>query len=511
MSGIESEECAMGLDRNGSVNGRKRKTNWSEAEDLQLLCAVEKYGEGNWSTILSNECTWLTSPSQLSQRWAVIRTRKDANFNLPTTTTPTISGGMQLSEAQRATRIALNSALGLPIKNSFIKSAEGTSSPHFPQTRIATKPSSLTVNKPVKADLSSDPVRAAAGARIATQSDAASLLRVAEAGSSIKSALPGCASEAYSNCSFNRLPTASTTQQNPVSGTAKNVSPTAQANTEVPLKQGLCAAMEKASSLNLARGLPLKNSFIKSVDTAEGTSSPHFSQSCIATKPSSITVNKPVKGDLSSHPVRAAAIAAGGRIATQSHAASLLRVAQAKNAIHKMPTIGSSNKLALPQAYSNGSFNSLPTTSVSIKSTTQQNPTSGTAVNVSTRALANTEVPLKQGLHPALEKASSQSTAAQHNSIPLKQDVNTGGMNISVADHVAKVEVEEHRVSIAAGKEPSKQVKLEKAVLLNQETQESVCESERLKAEAEEIIRQEQMFFKLVFKDIFENECPSEW
>ncbi|KAJ6405075.1 hypothetical protein OIU84_013115 [Salix udensis] len=44
------------------------------------------------------------------------------------------------------------------------------------------------------------------------------------------------------------------------------------------------------------------------------------------------------KSILSSDPVRAAAVAAGARIATQSDAVSLLKAAQAKNAVHIMPT-----------------------------------------------------------------------------------------------------------------------------------------------------------------------------
>ncbi|WCJ24765.1 Homeodomain-like superfamily protein [Euphorbia peplus] len=302
---VPAMASAEALDANGSVNGtippRRKKKIWTEAEDLELVAAVQKYGEGNWANILRSESTWDRTASQLSQRWGVIRRKVGiGNLNLATTTT-TNTGGVQLSEAQRAARIAMNLALDPPVKNTFIKSGEGTSS----QRCFATKPSSkmqlssvgksqVTVSKPVKPDLSSDPVRAAAvaaGARIATQSDAASLLRAAQAknaihimptvGSSIKSALPSSASshtEAHSNVSFN-LPTASvsthpavspsglrpalekassqsTSQHNPISGTAMNVS-TARASSELPSKQGLRPALEKTCSQSTSQHNPI--------------------------------------------------------------------------------------------------------------------------------------------------------------------------------------------------------------------------------------------------------------
>lgn len=72
--------------------------------------------------------------------------------------------------------------------------------------------------------------------------------------------------------------------------------------------------------------------------TGETSSSQLQSQRPFATKSSSVgplgstvnsqvAVHKPVKLDFSSNPVRAAAVAAGARIATQSGAASLLKAA----------------------------------------------------------------------------------------------------------------------------------------------------------------------------------------
>lgn len=59
------------LDVNGSAGGnmhpKKKRKPWSQAEDLQLIAAVQKRGEGNWANILRGDFTGDRSASQLSQ------------------------------------------------------------------------------------------------------------------------------------------------------------------------------------------------------------------------------------------------------------------------------------------------------------------------------------------------------------------------------------------------------------------------------------------------------------
>lgn len=57
------------IDTNGSAGGnsRRKRKPWSEAEDLELIAAVQKFGEGNWATILRRDFKWDRSASQLSQ------------------------------------------------------------------------------------------------------------------------------------------------------------------------------------------------------------------------------------------------------------------------------------------------------------------------------------------------------------------------------------------------------------------------------------------------------------
>lgn len=50
----------------GNCNKRKRKP-WSEAEDMELIAAVQKCGEGNWSNILRGDFKGDRTASQLSQ------------------------------------------------------------------------------------------------------------------------------------------------------------------------------------------------------------------------------------------------------------------------------------------------------------------------------------------------------------------------------------------------------------------------------------------------------------
>ncbi|XP_061968797.1 uncharacterized protein LOC133692108 isoform X2 [Populus nigra] len=203
-------------DANGSGSGtfppRRKRKPWSEAEDMELIAAVQKLGEGNWASIVRGEFKGDRTASQLSQRWAIIR-KRHGNLNVGT-----VSSAPQLSETQRAARDAVKMALDPhPAAKSLIASSEASPAQHQSQQRtMMTKSSSIWPVGPAaksqvmlakaseKSILSSDPVRAAAvaaGARIATQSDAASLLKAAQAknavhimptgSSSIKSSMTG--------------------------------------------------------------------------------------------------------------------------------------------------------------------------------------------------------------------------------------------------------------------------------------------------------------------------------
>ncbi|KAL3504874.1 hypothetical protein ACH5RR_034715 [Cinchona calisaya] len=245
---LPSVASAEALDSNGAANAnlarRKRKA-WSAAEDLELVAAVQKFGEGNWANILKGDFKSDRTALQLSQRWAIIKKRKG---NL------TVESGSQLSEAQLAARRAMSLALNMPmgdtLRSSFsIASGANAKVAHSnlgppPATETSSivmssraltnsvstaghqigssKSQVATKNPSNKSALSQGSMvkaaAVAAGARIATPSDAASLLKAAQStnavhimpgGSVLKSSTAGNANSLPSNVHFIRTGLAS--------------------------------------------------------------------------------------------------------------------------------------------------------------------------------------------------------------------------------------------------------------------------------------------------------------
>ncbi|KAI3776649.1 hypothetical protein L1987_46436 [Smallanthus sonchifolius] len=185
----------------GSLPPRRKRKPWSAAEDMELFAAVQKCGEGNWANIVKGDFKGDRTASQLSQRWNIIKKRKNVNPNVRT--------GSQLSEVQLAARRALNMALDQPGVDSLkVSSLLGRTKPSMPtitsmrpvvpdttpsvttshQDQPCENPSALTKPFPKIPPTTStksllngpDPVKAAAvaaGARIATQTAAAAILK----------------------------------------------------------------------------------------------------------------------------------------------------------------------------------------------------------------------------------------------------------------------------------------------------------------------------------------------
>lgn len=63
--------AAEGLDTHGpgctNLPPRRKRKPWSEAEDVELIAAVQKCGEGNWANILKGDFKGDRTASQLSQ------------------------------------------------------------------------------------------------------------------------------------------------------------------------------------------------------------------------------------------------------------------------------------------------------------------------------------------------------------------------------------------------------------------------------------------------------------
>lgn len=76
---LPTVSSSEGIDGNVSANSaqpvRKKRKLWSPEEDKELIAAVQKCGEGNWSSILKGAFKHDRTASQLSQRWSLIRKR----------------------------------------------------------------------------------------------------------------------------------------------------------------------------------------------------------------------------------------------------------------------------------------------------------------------------------------------------------------------------------------------------------------------------------------------------
>ncbi|XP_076949464.1 uncharacterized protein LOC143622109 [Bidens hawaiensis] len=192
----------------GNLPPRRKRKPWSEAEDMELLAAVRKCGEGNWANILKGEFKGDRTASQLSQRWNIIKKRRDGNPHNPNkSNNSNVKTGAQLSEVHLAARRALNMALDQPGGNSLKASSLGRTKsgitsitsmrPIMPDTSSGpttlqdqsnedpcaptkTFPKILPKTSPRTLVNGPDPVKAAAvaaGARIATPSAAAAILK----------------------------------------------------------------------------------------------------------------------------------------------------------------------------------------------------------------------------------------------------------------------------------------------------------------------------------------------
>ncbi|XP_042960031.1 uncharacterized protein LOC122295068 isoform X1 [Carya illinoinensis] len=228
---------AEGLDVNGSANGtlppRRKRKPWSETEDMELISAVQKFGEGNWANIVRADFMVDRTASQLSQRWAIIRKRRE-NLNVGINSTSS-----QLSEARRAAHHVISLALDMPVKNFTAARPAGTNMTSYSVLPTATaeaaevgsiiqakdkshqgsvptktspmgslgptEKSQVSSKKPSASTIGSDSVlratAVAAGARIASPSDVASFIKATQtknavhikpaSGYSTKPSMPG--------------------------------------------------------------------------------------------------------------------------------------------------------------------------------------------------------------------------------------------------------------------------------------------------------------------------------
>ncbi|KAL0359212.1 UNVERIFIED_CONTAM: hypothetical protein Sangu_0770600 [Sesamum angustifolium] len=170
---------------------RRKRRGWSTEDDVKLTAAVQKYGERNWADIARGDFDNDRKASELSQRWANLR-KKQGNLNVVT--------GSQLSEAQlaaahRAMSLALDMPMGDNLKaarqmnsvgtKSQPQSQKASTSPPDQQLGMAGPSKSQVPNKRPSINPTTGPdsmikaAAVAAGARIATATDASSIIEAA--------------------------------------------------------------------------------------------------------------------------------------------------------------------------------------------------------------------------------------------------------------------------------------------------------------------------------------------
>ncbi|XP_009597578.1 uncharacterized protein [Nicotiana tomentosiformis] len=222
--------AAEGLDTHGlaciNLPPRRKRKPWSAAEDMELIAAVQKCGEGNWANILKGDFKGDRTASQLSQRWAIIRKRQGT----------IVGNGSQLSEAQLAARRAMSLALNMPMGDNLKAAcpisagvgqnsgagpsnsshsvaadfASGGAQSQHQQDPLSSKPR-IVPKKPLpKPNTSPDSIvkvaAVAAGARVATPSNGASLLKTVQSKSAVQIPRGGPAVKSHVPVSTNGLP-----------------------------------------------------------------------------------------------------------------------------------------------------------------------------------------------------------------------------------------------------------------------------------------------------------------
>jgi hypothetical protein len=180
---------------NGSASGhaahkRKRKL-WNQEEDDKLKAAVEKFGEGNWAAILKEYFNCDRKASQLSQRWAIIRKRPGNTGASGSLAAAHRAMSLELDRPNTKPSHLIGSSVGQQFQLSQQEFGSTTAAgqrppPPPPPPPAATPPSIQSrVRLPPKSGFVPDKMvqaaAVAAGARIASASDAASLLQAAKA------------------------------------------------------------------------------------------------------------------------------------------------------------------------------------------------------------------------------------------------------------------------------------------------------------------------------------------
>ncbi|KAG6387874.1 hypothetical protein SASPL_153069 [Salvia splendens] len=190
-SGVSGEKRPNNEVAEVNPPSRKRRRSWTLEEDTKLTASVQNHGERNWENIARWDFKNDRTASELSHRWYILR-KKQGNTKGGTSSQPPET---QLAAAHRAMNLAIDRPMSDNLKSVSHKATAGIKVQHqtpkasaspadqpFPRVGpskpqiLASRPS---VNPISDTDSMIKAAAVAAGARIATPTDASSLIEAA--------------------------------------------------------------------------------------------------------------------------------------------------------------------------------------------------------------------------------------------------------------------------------------------------------------------------------------------
>ncbi|KAL2652214.1 hypothetical protein R1flu_020342 [Riccia fluitans] len=345
---------------------RKKRKLWTPEEDQELIAAVEKCGEGNWTTILKGAFTHDRTAAQLSQRWALIRKRREihALAGLKSASSPIVAADVQ----QRVTSTSAASV----VQNggtSAASSAPQVSSSVAPTTAAApavTPPPAVAGTTTAPSTSAQVQVQGHGGASSSSSPGSLAVTTVPNVASSTSVGVDGSGPKTSTQVAA-RPPAASGVRTTPVATNRQSQAVVAARSTAGSSTAVAALSTDQArsgSAKTVANGvgtgrLIAPGAVVMSAAAAQAasvggsemwqaTSLPATSgQTSLPAKYGArgnlgasggrvnVLTKQPVTGP--DPGVQAAAVAAGARIAPASAAASLLKAAQSGNVVHIGP------------------------------------------------------------------------------------------------------------------------------------------------------------------------------
>ncbi|KAE8695390.1 Homeodomain-like superfamily protein isoform 2 [Hibiscus syriacus] len=412
------------LEGNGSAGAnlpsRRKRKPWSEAEDMELISAVQKCGVGNWANILRGDFKGDRTASQLAQRWTIIKKRL-GNSNVEGNSTVT-----QLSEAQLATRSALSLALDMPDKN---LTAACTNNPGL---KITTSTSALPTTG------------GEASVQVQSQFKQGSIASTQSQNHSQQ----GSITSVLAHNQPQKAPIISITSHNqPQKG------PIASVPTKSPPQQVPVASVQVPN--------PSQQAPMTTKTSPQGSSIP--------TLKSRVSLKKPPTYFSSTGSILdATAVAAGARIGGPEAAASLLKAAQSKNAIHIITSSGSSVKPLKPSG---------PSSHLEVHSSCTSHPGS---VKSATQRVEHTPSSSSSSLNLSIQQCNAITSSPTVEGPPKEEPEAAVDFKGPVLDSLPVEHVQENG-ACELKNEPGEGVKEQKAAASNPES-----EFKNLKAVAED-------------------------